>query len=107
MNIDESKLLAGMYRDGNFPNHLVDKGKAVLIELCQKLEINPPKTAEEAYVHTHAATEKFNDLQEEYEAEESEIETAAREEMAESMAIILDATGIEYDLEEAIAPRDW
>ena len=107
MNIDESKLLADMYRDDYFPNHLVDKGKLILVTLCNEIEQANPKSAEEAYSFTHKATERFNLLQEEFEAEGSEIETAARESIAESVATILDATDIDYDLEEAIAPRDW
>ena len=66
-----------------------------------------PKTAQDLYVLSHKTTESFNDLQDDFEDAGSEIETAARESIAASIGLILDSTGIEYDLEEAIATRDW
>ena len=49
------------------------------MELCQQIEQQRPASLEELYELTHAATERFNDLQQEFDEQGSEIETAARE----------------------------
>lgn len=100
-------FLKEMYEDSYFPNKLVDKGKAILIGLCFKIEQQNPKTLDELYELTHAATDKFNDLQEDFEEADSEIETGARECIAEDFAFVAKAYGFEADIEELIATRDW
>jgi hypothetical protein len=56
----------------------------------------------------HAATERFNDLQQEFEEQGSEIETAARECIAADFEAIAKAYGFEdADVEELIALREW
>ena len=59
------------------------------------------------YALTHAATEEFNALAEEFEENDSELETAAREAIAEDFEWIAKAYGFDADIEELIAPRDW
>ncbi|MEL7498081.1 MAG: DUF5713 family protein [Planctomycetota bacterium] len=105
--LDGYLFLDEMYRDDFFPNSLVDKGKAILVELCEQLETEKPMEAEEVFQLTHAATESFNDLQEEFYECDSEIETAARECIAADFEFITKAYGYELDVEELIAPRDW
>ncbi|WP_444930916.1 DUF5713 family protein [Microbulbifer sp. SSSA002] len=105
--VEQLNLLKEMYRDGWFPNHLVDRVKGVLIEICRKIESGNPKNEEELYVITHRATEKINDLQSDFEEEGSEIETVARDSIAVSFGKVAEAYGFEVDLEELIAPRDW
>lgn len=100
-------FLAEMYRDTYFPNFLVDKGRQILIRLCEKIESQKPAGTEAVLELTHAATEEFNQLQEEFEDTESEIETAARDCIATDFESILAAYGYDVDLEDAIAPRDW
>lgn len=57
---------------------------------------------------THAATEKINELEGEFEEHDSELETVAREVMAGDFDYIVRAYGFtEVDLEDVIAPRDW
>ncbi len=112
MDIKNEKLktysfLADMYKDSYFPNFLVDKGKVILIELCILIEKEEPKTLPELYKLTHAATDKFNGLEEEFGENESEIETAARESIAGDFAFIAKAYGYDADIEELIATRDW
>lgn len=96
-----------MYDDYYFPNHLVDKGKSILVNLCFEIETKQPKTLQDLYTLTHLATEKFNDLQEEFYENDSEIETAARESIAEDFEFIANSYGFDADIEELIATRDW
>ena len=99
-------FLQGMYDDGYFPNFLVDKGKAILVSLCEQIEKTKP-LGDEVLKLTHAATEEFNELAEEFGEHGSEIETAARDCIGTDFASILEAYGYDIDVEEAIAPRDW
>ena len=62
----EYSFLKEMYEDEYFPNYLVDKGKDILIDLCKEIEIKKPQTLEELYALTHKATDRFNELQEEF-----------------------------------------
>lgn len=110
--IKEEKLrnysfLAEMYEDAYFPDFLVDKGKKILIDLCLEIEKQQPQRVEELYVLTHAATDKFNDLSEEFDEHDSEIETAARECIGMDFEFIAEAYGFNADVEELIATRDW
>ncbi|MGV3539143.1 MAG: DUF5713 family protein [Rufibacter sp.] len=105
--IKNHEFLADMYQDDYFPDFLVDKGKAILMELCLQIENQKPKNAEELYVLTHASTYKFNDLSEEFYENDSELETAARESIAADFEFIAKAYGFEADTEELIAARDW
>ncbi len=47
------------------------------------------------------------DLQEEFEENDSELETAARESIGAAAAYILEWFWIDLDAEEAIRERDW
>lgn len=101
-------FLKEMYRDDYFPDAVVDQGKAILVELCQQIEAQKPADLAALYELTHAATERFNDLQEVFEANGSEIETAARESIADDFARIARAYGFaDADIEDLIATRDW
>ena len=100
-------FLQEMYEDGYFPNFLVDKGKAILVKLCVDIEEKQPDSLEELYQLTHAATDQFNELQEEFEENESEIETVAREAIGQDFDAIAKAYGYQADIEEIIATRDW
>ncbi len=101
-------FLKDMYRDTYFPADLVKKAESILIDLCREIEKSSPSNLSELYALTHAATDKFNDLQEEFYERDSEIETAAREAIAEDFANIAKAYGFaEADVEELIATRDW
>jgi Family of unknown function (DUF5713) len=104
-SLQEYKFLADMYQDQYFPAFLVDKGKAILVRLCEKIEKERPLNTSALYTLTHAATEEFNRLAEEFDDNGSEIETAAREAIAGDF--IAKAYGFDADVEELIAPRDW
>ncbi|MEL6108532.1 MAG: DUF5713 family protein [Planctomycetota bacterium] len=104
----EYEFLAGMYRDGYFPDFLVDKCKMILVELCEQIEHAKPSTLAELYKLTQAATEAFNELQEEFCDNDSEIETVARDCIGMDFAFIAKAYGFDdADGEELIATRDW
>ncbi|MFT6149913.1 MAG: hypothetical protein ACJAUH_002610 [Saprospiraceae bacterium] len=106
--IQNYKLLSDMYRDPYFPNHVVDMGKDVLVKLCLDIEKQKPKTLDELYKLTHFATEKFNDLENVFYENGSEIETAAREAICEDFCQIARAYGFENaDSEELVGTREW
>lgn len=96
-----------MYNDSYFPKHLVDKCRNILINLSYNIEKEKPCNLQELYKLTHTSTDKLNDLQEEFYANDSEIETAARECLGMDFEFISQAYGFEADLEELIATRDW
>lgn len=94
-------FLKGMARDSFFPDHVVDKGRQILLRLCERIEAEQPPDLAALYVLTHAATEEFNEL-------DADIETTAREEIAEDFWFVASAYGFaDVDVEELIAPRDW
>lgn len=105
--IADHKFLKEMYDDDYFPNFLVDKCKGILVELCIQIETKKPSTDAELFEFTHAATERINDLAEDFEDNESELETGAREALGADFAFITEAYGFDVDIEEVIAPRDW
>ncbi|RRD91255.1 DUF5713 family protein [Conchiformibius steedae] len=100
--------LAEMYEDDYFPDFLVDKCKAVFVNVCKRIESEQPDSLDALYAITHAATEQINDLQDEFDENDSEIETAARDCLGMTMYYVAQAYGFDdADCEELIAPRDW
>ncbi|WP_395734562.1 DUF5713 family protein, partial [Prosthecobacter sp.] len=85
----------------------VDKGKAILVRLCEAIEAQKPSDEASLLRLTHAATEEFNVLQDEFIEQESEIETGAREAIGEDFDFIAKAYGFNTDVEDLIATRDW
>lgn len=100
-------FLQDMYDDDYFPPALVDKCKAVLMGLCEKIESTNPDSDEEFLELSHAATEEINELQDEFIAQDSDIETGAREILAADFDFITKAYDFDIDVEEVIATRDW
>lgn len=93
-------FVADMVRAPYFPDAEVKKVQAVLRELCAQIEAERPLT--------HAATERINDLQNDFADAGSEIETGARESIAADFVVIAKAYGFDdADAEQLIAPRDW
>jgi len=106
--LKDYEWLSKMYADTYYPNFLVDKIKAILLDLCEQIECEQPESEESLLKLTHAATERINDLAEEFSENNSELETVAREFMADEFRVVLSAYGFhEIDIEDAIAPRDW
>ncbi|YCK42346.1 DUF5713 family protein [Actinomadura sp. ATCC 39365] len=101
-------FLKALYDDGYYPDHVVDKGRAVLLRLCERVETERPGDLASLYALTHAATEEFNALDEEFHEAGSEIETVAREAIAEEFWFVATTYGFpEADIEELIATREW
>lgn len=112
MKIQNEQILAynfllDMQRDSYFPSAQVEKGKSILLRLCETIEAKKPSSLEQLYVLTHAATEEFNLLAEELEENGSDLETAARENIGADFEFIAKAYAFEADVEELIATRDW
>ncbi|MFB7123403.1 DUF5713 family protein [Kitasatospora sp. NPDC056273] len=106
--VTEQEFLREMSEDPYFPDHLVAKGRAILVRLCERIEAERPADLPTLYVLSHAAAEEFNRLDTELKAAGSEIETAAREDIAEAFWIIASAYGFEdADVEEMVEPREW
>lgn len=99
-------LLQEMYNDGYFPNFLVDKIKASITTFIVFLE-----TGERPLLAIQEKLDEMtlyiNDLQEEFEENNSEIETVARDSIGTTVAYILDWFQIEIDIEDAIGLREW
>ncbi len=100
-------FLQSMTADSYFPSVCVDKTKQVLVALCERIERERPTDLDGLYRLTHAATEEINGLQGFFEEHGSEIETGAREAIAEDFARIAKAYGFDADSEELIATREW
>lgn len=104
---DESyMLLRSMYNDGYFPDFLVDKVSVLIRNVISLLE-----TGERDLDKIQAAFDKMtlaiNDLEEEFEENDSEIETVARDSIGETVRYILGWFNIDIDPEDAIGARDW
>lgn len=108
MNVFDTnyKLLDEMYQDEYYPNFLVDKVKAELQKVINLLETGETDT-EIIQKKLDEAICAINDLQEEFDENDSEIETVARDCIGETVGYILEWFGIPIDVEEAIRERDW
>lgn len=99
-------LLEEMYQDEYFPDFLVDKIKEEIekvIALLEKGETNIEIIQEKL----DEVTCGINGLQDEFDENNSEIETVARDCIGGTIAYILKWFDIPIDVEEAIRERDW
>ena len=104
----EHAFLEVLYEDDYFPDQVLDRGKAILLGLCERIEAERPADLAALYALTQAATEEFNVLEAEFDAAGSEIETVAREEIGGDFWFIAQAYGFEdADAEKLIATREW
>lgn len=99
-------LLDSMYRDGYFPDFLVDKIKGLVENVIRFLETGERNT-KEIQKKFDEMTLAINELQGEFEENGSELETVARESIAETVGYILEWFNIDIDIEDAIGERDW
>lgn len=104
--IDESILLKDMYDDGYFPDFLVDKVKEQIIEVVSFLETGE-KNIDKIQEKLDEMTRAINELEDEFNENESEIETVARESIADAVHYVLECYDVEIDIEEAIREREW
>ena len=99
-------LLEDMYNDGYFPDFLVDKVKALVQDVIGFLETGE-RDLTKIQERFDAMTLAINDLEEEFEENGSEIETAARDSIGETVDHILKWFDIDIDVDDAIAEREW
>lgn len=100
------ELLAAMYRDGYFPKFLVDKIKVLIQNVIALLETEE-KDLEIIQDRFDEITLAINDLQEEFEENDSELETVARDSIGETIDYVLQWFDIDINVEDAIGERDW
>ncbi len=100
------ELLFDMYQDEYFPDFLVDKIKKLIQNVIDFLETEE-KDLEKIINKFDEMTIAINDLQEEFEENDSELETAARDSIGETIEYILKWFDINLDVEDAIRERDW
>ncbi|HVX50223.1 MAG TPA: DUF5713 family protein [Chitinophagaceae bacterium] len=100
------EFLKDMYEDGYFPNFLVDKVKSIIQETVSYIEEGNHST-EDIQTSFDEMTLKINALQDEFEENDSEIESVARDSIGTTVESILTYFNIDIDTEEAIRERDW
>ena len=100
------KLLEDMYSDSYFPDFLVDKVKDLIMKVIELLETGErdSKKIQKAF---DKMTLAINDLEEEFEENDSELETVARDSIGATVEYILRWFEIDIDVEDAIGERDW
>lgn len=99
-------LLKDMYQDEYFPDFLVDKIRILIQNVIVFLE-SGERDLSKIQEKFDNMTLAINDLQEEFEENDSEIETGARESIGETVAYILQWFDIDLDVEDAIGEREW
>lgn len=100
------KLLEEMYQDEYYPDFLVDKVKDEIKKVISLLE-NGEQNIEVIQEKLDEVVCAINDLQEEFDENDSEIETVARDCIGVTVEYILEWFNIPIDIEEAIRERDW
>ena len=95
-----------MYDDEYFPDFLVDKIKAELDKIEAVLAGGEKNTAI-IQQHFDTMTRAINDLEADFDENDSEIETVARESIGEAVDYLLQKYRIAIDLEEALREREW
>ena len=98
--------LKDMYNDSYFPKFLVDKVRNEIVKVVEYLEEEGHST-EDIQKKFDEMTIAINDLQEEFEENDSEIETMARDSIGMTVDYILEYFNIDIDVETAISERDW
>lgn len=99
-------LLESMVNDGYYPEFLVNKLKELIVPVIILLE-NGETNEDIIQSRLDQMTFAINDLQEEFYDNDSEIETVARESIADTIEYILEWFHIDIDTETAIGGRDW
>lgn len=99
-------LLEEMYRDGYFPDFLVDKVKYLIEQVIAYLETGETDIGK-IQTKLDEMTIGINELQDEFCENDSEIETVARDSICVTVDYILHWFDIDIDAETAIGERDW
>lgn len=99
-------LVEDMVHDDYFPKFLVEKIKGLMVPVIRLLE-NGETNQDIIQSKLDEMTLAINDLQEEFEENDSEIETMARDSIAVTIGYILNWFHIDIDMETALRERDW
>lgn len=102
----EIAYLTHMYNDSYFPKFLVDKIKKELETVVDYI-MSEQHTYEEIQKKFDAVVMQINDISEEFNENNSDIETVARESIGQTVIDILTAFDIKIDVETAIREREW
>ncbi len=100
------EFLPDMYADAYFPTSEVDKVKAAIEKVVAFLE-KGDASPEKIQKRLDEMTSTINELQNDFVDHDSEIETGARESIAETVEHILAHFNVAIDIEEALRERDW
>ena len=97
-----------MRDDDYYPPHLVQKVVDELRKFAELLDAGE-RDPQKIQACADEVTKNINTLEDEFDEADSEIETVARESIAETFYLILKEYGLEedFDIEELIAERDW
>lgn len=99
-------LLEEMLSDDYYPPFLVEKIKQLFTPVISLLE-NGETNKDIIQGQLDTMTMAINDLQDEFEENDSEIETVARDSIAVSIEYVLKWFDIDIDAETALRERDW
>ncbi len=99
-------LIKDMVNDDYYPQFLVEKIKALIIPVIDLLE-NGETNVNIIQEKLDEMTLAINDLQEDFDENDSEIETVARDSIAVTIGYIMEWFGIDIDTETALRERDW
>jgi hypothetical protein len=100
------EFLPDMYQADYFPNSEVDKVKAAIQKVVTYLEKGETST-KKIQKKLDSMTYTINELQDDFVDHNSDIETGARESIAETVERVLMHFNIDIDIEEAIRVREW
>jgi hypothetical protein len=99
-------FLTAMYAAAYYPRPLVDRVRDSLREVAAFLQPGG-RSGEEIQTELDRVTVIINELQSEFTAAGSAIETVARDDIAWTVERILEFFDIDIDLEDALRNRDW
>lgn len=104
---DENYILVeDMVKDDYYPKFLVEKIRELIFPVVRLLE-NGESDRDIIQGKLDEMTLAINDLQEEFDENDSEIETVARDSIAVTIGYIMDWFNISIDMETALRERDW
>ena len=103
---DEKLYLVDMYNDEYFPRFLVDKIKVLMMEGVQLLE-SGETDIERIQEKFDEITVGINNLEEEFDENDSEIETVARESIGKILRDIIKHFNLNVDDETLMRERYW
>lgn len=99
-------LLNEMYKDNYYPKKCVDKVAKLIKEVITYIE-QGNHHVNDIQTKLDEMTIGINDLMRDFEDNNSEIETTARESIATTVSDVLHYFNINIDIEEALRKREW